>query len=170
MDKKTELRARAKELRKSLDVASISSGLCDKIFQNELYKTSKNVMIFYPKKYEVDLRKLLSDDKNFYLPRACGSDLAVCPYKIGDDLSVSEFGVSEPLSEKVSPDILDLVIVPALLADKNGYRLGYGGGYYDRFLKVVPDVKTICALPKELLVETLSCDDNDVKVDVVITY
>ena len=50
-------------------------------------------------------------------------------------MEISNFGIKEPCSEPVAPDILDLIIVPALMVDKNGYRLGYGGGFYDRFLK-----------------------------------
>ena len=127
-------------------------------------------MIFYPKQYEIDLRPLLSDNKNFYLPRVHEKSLEVCSYKIGDPLKISDFGVSEPTTPEESPKILDLIIVPALMTDKNGYRLGYGGGFYDRFLSANSNLKTICALPKELIVEALPCDDNDIKVDVVITY
>lgn len=168
MDKKTELRARAKELRKTLDMVKVSALLCEKIRNNEIYKTSKNVMLFYPMKNEVDLRGLLTDNKNFYLPRVFGRDLEVCPYKLGDKLQKSEFGVSEPVSDKVNPVVLDLVIVPALMADKNGYRLGYGGGFYDRFLAGVNAAKTICVIPKDLLVDELPHSENDIKIDIII--
>lgn len=167
MDKKTELRVKAKELRKSLDMARVSSELCDEIRKNDVYKSSENIMLFYPKTGEVDLRALLNDDKNFYLPRVCGDNLEVCPYRFDDKLVKSDFGVLEPESDAVNPKVLDLIIVPALSVDKYGYRLGYGGGYYDRFLEKNPDIKTLCALPKELVAEELPHDDYDVKIDYI---
>ena len=142
----------------------ISQNLTDKIRKLVVYKSAKHVMIFYPTKYEVDLRDLLRDDKNFYLPKVDGDNLLVCPYD--KNLIKSELNIMEPQTEPVKPDILDLVIVPALMADKEGYRLGYGKGYYDRFL---PDnIFSICAVPRELFVEKLPRDVFDKKVNLIL--
>ena len=73
----------------------------------------------------------------------------------------------EPCSNPVSPDIIDLVIVPALMVDKKGYRLGYGGGFYDRFLNKFK-VKTITCIPEIFVVDSLPYDDFDVKIDEII--
>ena len=164
MKSKTDLRIYAKELRKTLDITSISQNLVDVIRQSDIYKSAKNVMIFYPKKYEVDLRDLLNDNKNFFLPKMNGQDLLVCPYS--GDLEKANFDIMEPCTEPVDIEILDLIIVPALMVDKQGYRLGYGGGFYDRLLKTTI-AKTFSALPKELFVEKLPYDEFDVKVDKV---
>ena len=103
-------------------------------------------MLFYPMTYEIDLRKLLNDDKKFYLPKVSGKNILACPYT--ENLIKSAFGIMEPETLPVNPNILDLVIVPCMMADKNGYRLGYGGGYYDRFLSEI-DAKTITAKKKK---------------------
>lgn len=169
MNGKDELRNKAKEIRRNLDMKKVSAELCGEIRRSGLYKASKNIMLFYPKQNEVDLRELFGDDKNFYLPRVCGENLDVCPYKTGDDLEKSEFGVFEPTSAKTDSRILDLVIVPALASDRNGYRLGYGKGYYDRFLNGNRGIKTLCAIPKELIFDELARDDYDVKIDYIIT-
>ena len=168
MEDKNSLRIYAKNLRKNLQTADISEKATKLIRENLLYKNSQNVMLFYPAKYEIDLRELFHDNKNFYLPRVNGQNLDVCPYKVGDNLKKSDFGISEPACEAVDYQNLDLVIVPALMADRRGYRLGYGGGYYDRFLAKIPDVKKIVAIPKELYVENLPHDSHDIKVDAVI--
>ena len=169
MNGKNELRNKAKEIRRNLDMEKVSAKLCGEIRKSGVYKASKNIMLFYPKPNEVDLRELFGDDKNFYLPRVCGENLDVCPYKVGDDLKRSEFGVFEPTSAKTDSLVLDLIIVPALASDKKGYRLGYGKGYYDRFLNGNCDIKTLCALPKELVFDDLPHDDYDVKIDYIIT-
>ena len=168
MDKKTDLRTKMKELRKTLDMQNISKELVRLLKQNDYYKHSRNVMLFYPTKYEVDLTQILSDDKNFYLPRVNDKELEVCCYKLGDKLKKSKLGILEPVGEPTSLEILELVIVPALSADKNGYRLGYGGGYYDRFLKNYRG-KTLCAIPKELKIEHLPHDEFDIPVDTIIS-
>ena len=66
MDEKTALRIRAKNLRKIFDIKGVSALLSEAVRKSEIYKTAKNVMLYYPTKYEVNLLSLLSDDKNFY--------------------------------------------------------------------------------------------------------
>ena len=62
-----------------------------------------------------------------------------------------------------------MIIVPALVADKKNYRLGYGGGFYDRFLKENRNLKSILPIAQELVIEELPCEDFDEKVDIVIS-
>ncbi len=168
MKNKTELRLIAKNMRKSLDLEKISLALCKKIQQTDKYKRAKNVLIFYPLKYEVNLLSLLNDDKNFYLPRINNDILEICPYKLGDKLKESSFKTKEPLTEDVNADILDLILLPALAADKNNYRLGYGKGYYDRLLEKT-EVYTILPIAKELVFEKLPTENHDKKVNLIIT-
>ncbi len=167
MHKKTDLRTKAKTIRKGLDIKNISHSLCERVRDIEEFKTAKNVMIFYPLKDEIDFLELLDEDKNFYLPRMNGLSLNVCPYKKGDRLEVKAFGVKEPRTSPVSAKILDLIIVPALMADKNNYRLGYGKGFYDRLITHT-NAKTIVCLPKELIIDELPTEPHDKKVDMVI--
>lgn len=168
MQKKTELRKKAKELRKKLDIKKISRLICDEIRNLEEFKKAQNVMIFYPLKDEIDLLELLEEDKSFFLPRMTGLNLNVCPYKKGDKLEVKQFGVKEPKSHPVAPKSIDLIIVPALMIDANNYRLGYGKGYYDRLITKT-NATTVVALPKELYIEELPKESHDKPVDIVIT-
>ena len=169
-DKKTALRINAKNIRKSLSMDVVSSKLVSKIQQTAEYINAKHIMLFYPTKYEVNLLELLNDKtKEFYFPRVNGCELQVCPYSLGDELNKSRLNILEPCSNPINAKILDLIIVPALLVDSCGYRLGYGGGFYDKFLSEIrSDVKTICAIPKELFVEELPHDDFDIPVNKVI--
>ena len=165
---KKQLRKSAKGIRKSLDISTKSKVLTNLIRQNKIYQNSQNIMLYYPTKYEMNFLDLLNDNKNFYFPRVKGEELLVCPYKRGEKIEISNLGICEPCSTPVTPIILDLIIVPALMVDKNGYRLGYGGGFYDRFLKTLK-AKTICAIPKELLVEELPVEEFDLPMDIIIT-
>ena len=168
MDAKTLLRIRFKEERKKIDIADISNSIVSNIRQSDFYRNSSNVMLFYPLKYEINLLDLLKDDKNFYFPKVDGENLSVCPYDKRVGFEKSKLNIFEPCSIPVTPDVLDLIFVPALAVDKNNYRLGYGGGFYDRFLvnskalKVVPIFEGFVAteLPHE---------EFDIPVDYIIT-
>ena len=168
MYNKTDLRIWAKSIRKTLDMDKISNNAVRLIRENSLYKKAENILIFYPMKYEVNLLELLEDNKNFYLPKVCEKRLLICPFKSGDKLEKSDLNILEPCSISVNPNILNLIILPALMADEAGYRLGYGKGFYDRFLGENPDIKTILPIPKELFVTSLVHDDFDKTADIII--
>lgn len=167
MDKQ-QLRKWAKDERKRLDIVSLSSKLVQKLKDTEEYKQAKNIMLFYPKAGEINLLELLEDkSKKFYLPRICGQNLLCCPYDKGNELCESCFKTYEPVTSSVEKDLLNLVIVPALAVDKNNYRLGYGGGFYDRFLNSINAIKIVC-IPKVLIVENTYPEEHDVQIDRII--
>jgi 5-formyltetrahydrofolate cyclo-ligase len=85
------------------------------------------------------------------------------------DFKLSRFGTHEPGSgPAVPPSAIDLVVAPALAADRRGFRVGYGGGYYDRFL-----VKTRCpravAVYSACLLDRIVEDTHDIQMDYVVT-
>ena len=169
MQTKQQLRNWAKDERKKFDIKSISQILIKKLQDSDEYKFAKNIMIFYPKENEVDLLALLEDSsKNFFLPKISGDNLLCCPFGKENELCESCFKTKEPTTEPVQKSILDLIIVPALAVDKNNYRLGYGGGFYDRFLNGINATKLAC-VPKEFVVETVYSEEHDIKIDKVIT-
>lgn len=169
MSDKKLLRKEAKQIRKSLDIQKISAFLVEKLRKTREYGQAKNVLIYYPLDNEINLLALLNDsDKNFYLPKIDGQELLCCPFKEGDKTCLSCFKTCEPLTEPCEKSIIDLVILPALACDKNNYRLGYGGGFYDRFLKDYNGKKAVC-LPSELIVETIYPEEHDIPVDLIIT-
>ena len=166
---KEYLRKWAKEERKKLNIKELSFVLVQKLKKSDEYKQAKNVMIFYPLEYEVNLLWLLDDTtKSFYLPKIDGKNLLCCPYKKGDELCVSCFKTSEPLTNPVDESIIDLVVVPALAVDRNNYRLGYGGGFYDRLLSRIKTKSVVC-IAKEFVLDTVYFEAYDIAVDKAIT-
>ncbi|MCR5266501.1 MAG: 5-formyltetrahydrofolate cyclo-ligase [Cyanobacteria bacterium RUI128] len=168
MDKKREIRIRSKGIRKTLNIAEISNLIVANIRELDVYKSAEHVMLFYPLENEIDLRGLLSDGKKFYFPRVCGEDLEVCPYKLGDELSVSGFKVMEPVSAPVDKSVIDLVLVPALAVDEKFNRIGYGKGFYDRFAEGLRG-RRLVVIPDELVFDDVPSDANDRKCDGIIT-
>lgn len=167
MENKTDLRIKIKRLRKDLDIGYKSHMICDKIKSWDVFIKANNIMLFYPVKYEINLLDLRECGKNIFFPKVDGNDLYVCPdYGIFEK---SYFNINEPCSNPISPDILDLIIVPALAVDKSNYRLGYGGGFYDRFLALYPDIMTVTPICKEFIYEKLPTDNYDIPVNYVIS-
>jgi len=166
---KEELRIWAKNERSKLDMECLSGRFVANIRETEEYQSAKHVMLYYPLKDEINLLPLLDDsDKNFYLPKIHDKELLCCPYKKFDKLAESVFKTKEPTAEPIDKSILDLIIVPALVCDMNNYRLGYGKGFYDRFLNGIK-AKTISCVSKGLLVKTIEPEVCDIPVTKVIT-
>jgi len=170
---KDELRKNAIHTRNSLDMDEISNKIVKKILSNNIYQESKNIMIFYPLKGEINLLPLLEDkksaDKIFYLPRVKGKEMEVCKYSQGDELKISAFKTKEPTSESLDTNMLDLIFVPALMVDRNFNRIGYGKGFYDRFLsKNAKRAIKIVPIPSMLITKEIPTDCFDTKFDAII--
>lgn len=169
MHTKEELREQAKQIRSLLPIEQISVKIVENLRMVNIYDAAEHIMIFYPLEHEIDLLPLLDDDKSFYLPRVQGDELLVCPYKKGDELTTSAFGTKEPLTEPVDPGILNLVLVPALMVDKDFHRLGYGKGFYDRFLlKEELTALRIVPISSLLILNELPHDEHDAPIDIIV--
>lgn len=168
MNNKTPLRITAKSIRKTLDMQSKSFRAVELIKNLPEYLVAENVLLYYPLKTEINLLNLLADNKKFYLPKVYKDNLLICPFVNGDNLEKSSMNIYEPCSNPVNPEILDIIFVPALMADNDGYRLGYGGGFYDKFLAKYPEKFTVLPIAEELCVEKLPREDFDIKVEKVL--
>lgn len=169
MNNKTSLRLKSKEIRAGLDIKQISSLIVKNIIESEIFQKAQDIMIFYPLKDEINLLGLLDiSNKNFYLPRMNGKNLECCPYKKGDSLKVAKYNILEPQTECITCPKLDLIIVPALAIDMKGNRLGYGGGFYDRFLAKI-NTTTMVAVAEQLVFKNIPSEEFDIKMDYLVT-
>ncbi len=165
---KQQLRKWAKEERKKLDIYELSQNLVLKLQETKEYIQAQNIMLFYPLKDEINLLELLHDKtKKFYLPKIDGENLLCCPYSGDEELCISCFNTKEPMTPSVEKSIIDLVILPALAVDKNNYRLGYGGGFYDRFLVGINAKKVVC-ISKNFVLDSVYPETHDLPVDKLI--
>lgn len=168
---KQSLRKIAKEKRNTLDCSTLSKKVLRNLCSCDFYKNAQNIMCYYSIGNEVSTLELFSNKtKKWYLPRVDDENLLVCPYD-KDKLVEGKYKIIEPATMPVSDSKkLDLVIIPAVCADKKGYRLGYGKGYYDRFLKKLPkSCLRVILTYSELLFDDVFHDSFDEKSDYVIT-
>ena len=169
MTTKAELRQQAKILRKNLQQDICSEKIVSRILNWEKFNTAENIMLYYPVNNEISLLSL-PDDKTYFLPKVVENDIQVCPF-VKNRLVNGKFGIPEPVGETVENlNILDIIFIPALAADVRGYRIGYGGGYYDRFLQRLNN-RTIKVIPlySKLLLENIPTEPHDIKADFIVT-
>ena len=117
------------------------------------------------------LQEILAAKKTLVVPK-CISKGVMEAYPIHDlsKLQLGKYGILEPIPSgpAINPVNIDLCFVPCLTCSKDGKRLGYGGGYYDRYLTQANFFK-IALCRTSLLVEDLPVEEHDVKMDLVIT-
>lgn len=167
---KNELRKRAKQIRKTLDTKALSLSIKENLFSLPEFKNAKNIYCYYSFSDEVITTDYFADkSKNWFVPKVEGDNLLVCPFD-KNSLVKNSYGILEPTTKVISDlSIIDLIIIPALAIDKKGYRIGYGKGYYDRFLKQLPHNPTRVGLVfSDLIVENSYCNDFDEKLDIIV--
>ncbi len=139
--KRRELLNRRKIQDKDLALSK-SSQIQNALLTENIWKSATNIALYMPISGEVDTKILLEaawiDKKTVFLPRCNrqlkgNMDFFICNSYA--DLELGNYNILEPKSHTILWDnSFDLLILPAVGFDKNGYRLGFGGGYYDRFL------------------------------------
>lgn len=176
---KTSARAYFSSLRSSINNEmrlKKSQVICDKIAKSEAFLNCDTLLLYYPIKAEPSTLFLL--DEAFFRGISVAFPISIKEdytldfriVKSLDDLSVGAYGICEPRKDApvINPTEKTLCIVPALSFDKNRMRLGYGKGFYDRFLKNFKGY-SIGITYSELFCEKLPFDKNDIPVNLVIT-
>lgn len=165
---KIAARSLALEMRKGFDVDLASIKAIDEIINlNILFKYS-NVGIYYPIGKEINILKLMDiyPNKNFYLP-ITRDEISFIRYKKNDKLVKGSFKTMEPIGDIISRNQIEVFIIPCVAVGKDNRRIGYGKGYYDRYLENYNGLKIgICY--EKLSNLDVDCDLFDIKLDYVI--
>jgi len=180
------------------EVENKSSIIIDKIYQTEAYKESNIIMCYVNFKNEVItkgfIERCLNENKRIAVPlvqkisctqeelnKNCTESInkrkseivASEIYNLENDLSKGTFGILEPLPEnirEIDPRYIDMVIVPGVAFDLKRNRLGFGAGYYDRFLSKVRSNCIKIGICYEIqLMEDIPVSQYDIKMDMIIT-
>lgn len=165
---KQEARARAKERRKTLDMAAVGAAMANQLAGTALWRDAETIFCFVPLRDEPDtlplLRLALAQGKRLVVPRVLGGGRMELVTLDGlDALRPRAYGILEPVGGTVVQDLGPgaLALVPCLAADHTGRRLGRGGGYYDRFLGNYKG-KRLLLCPADLVWDAVPADAWDV--------
>ncbi len=117
-----------------------SQQICDALQQDRKFQVAKTILTYFSFRQEPDLMDLITQnpEKSWGLPRCVGQDLQWHYWQPGWTVTQHRYGMIEPDANLplVAVENVDLILVPCVAIDRAGYRLGYGGGYYDRLLSL----------------------------------
>lgn len=159
---------------------NMDNSIQKKLFTSDYYKNAKNIFIYISYGSEIDTKSIinraLNEGKKIYVPRTIFKDRVMDAVEIKslDNLSEDRYGILEPSFEEdaIDPDEIDLIIVPGTGFDKDGGRMGYGAGYYDRYFKKITNkskvVKLALAYDFQIL-NHVPMEKHDVSMDVIYT-
>jgi len=175
MDKKA-LRQTIREKKRAMTQQQIdekSRNLCEQFLATTQYQQAKTVYGYLPYNQEVRtvpiLERALADGKRIAVPKVYGDEMR---FIYLTDLSQVEkgcMGIPEPIEdEPVADDPTALVLMPGLAFDTSGHRIGYGGGFYDKYLAKEPNHPTVALCYDFQMLPAIQTDDFDIPVDCVL--
>ena len=177
-ENKQNLRRRTLAQRAAQDAAEKRAAdrkITERVLQSEIYRRASCMFTYVATPQEIDthalIRRALADGKTVCVP-LCGAQGRMSARRIDSlaELHPGTHGILEPdeAAQEIDPAMIDLIIVPALACDQDGFRLGYGGGYYDRFLaQATAAAVALCAEAR--LEERLPREPHDRRCGWIIT-
>lgn len=173
---KHELRGQIRSLKRQMAEAQIvekSEQLCRLFTATDAYRNAKSVYGYMSYNQEVRtlplLQQALKDGKRVAIPKCYGAEMR---FIWMDDLSKvekSSCGIPEPVADgPIADDETALVLMPGMAFDRQGHRIGYGGGFYDKFLAAEPTHPTVALCFDFQVVEQLPTEEFDIPVDLVL--
>ena len=175
MDKKS-LRAHIRRQKLELSeetILSASENLTAQFLAHPLYQKANTIYGYLPYNQEVRtwalLEQALKDGKTVAVPKVCGDEMRFIVMTDLSRVASGYAGIPEPVEDgPVANDPEGLVLMPGMVFDKQGHRIGYGGGFYDRFLAAEPNHPTIALCYEFQLLEHIPTEEFDIPVDCVL--
>ncbi len=175
MDKKA-LRREIREKKRAMSPEEIeerSARLGELFVQTEAYRNAKTVYGYLPYNQEVRtvpiLERAIRDGKRVAVPKVYGDTMRFLYLDDLTQVEKSDMGIPEPIAdEPVADDKTALVLMPGVAFDEAGHRIGYGGGYYDKFLAAEPNHPTVALCYDFQIFAHLDTEEFDIPVNLVL--
>ena len=152
------------------DIAS--EKIHENLKKNSSFVNAQNIACYFPIGSEVDthdvMLNILEQGKNLLLPRIIDENIEFYIVQNLEKLEKGSFEIMEPKDNCNRAKKIDCVLIPTVGASKSGIRLGYGKGYYDRFLVSTDAIKISLTYSKQI-VKSIPSDSHDIKMDWMIT-
>lgn len=171
---------RLRDRQTSSEIEQKSEDITDQVIQLHEYVRARGIACYVNKDSEVNTRRLIRNaldrEKRVLVPVVKKGEIELFFSELkdlGSDLAPGNFGIPEPRPEAVRPvslDEVDIIFVPGIVWDRDGYRLGWGRGYFDRAIKRLPSHVRSAGLAFNMqLINRVPRDQFDVPVNLVVT-
>lgn len=160
-----------------LERKKVERTLHKRLFSSEFWEKAKVIGLTLSQDLEWDTRAIVkqawAEGKQVAVPKSIHSTRELHFYEIDDfsQVEVGYYGIEEPIVEKttkIEKEGIDSLLVPGVLFNREGYRIGFGGGYYDRFLKDYTG-RTLSLIHSNQLIEELPVEEHDIPVQYICT-
>ena len=176
MVNKKELRSQIRQQKRAMTEGEIeekSRILGEKFRACPAYQQAQTIYGYLPYNQEVRtvpmLEQALADGKRVAVPKVYGEEMKFIYLTDLSQVSAGYAGIPEPISDgPVADDETTLVLMPGLVFDPQGHRIGYGGGFYDKFLSREPRHPTVALCYDFQMVDQLETERFDIPVDLVL--
>ena len=175
---KKDIRGKVKQYRKEATKEQIienSNRICETFLSLPEYKNATTVFAYVHTKNEVETKKVLEqcwkDKKTVAVPKVFGKHMKFYVIHSYEDLEEGYFGIPEPKHETLQEIICEdgLMILPGIAFDGFKHRVGYGGGFYDRYLEEHPNMKKIAFAFEFQMFEMVPYEAFDIQPEKIIT-
>ena len=166
---RTSLLSRRLDL-SSTELTKKSKSIQSTIINSVLFQKARTIGCYLPIKNEVMTKNLMefatNDSKIVAVPKIKDHMMVFQDYAFADQLRKNKFGILENEGQVIQPDEFDLIICPTIAADLHGNRIGYGQGYYDRYLLKAVNAKFVALIfDFQLIDERIIAEPHDVSMD-----
>ena len=173
---KQELRRTIRERKRAMteeEIVERSNALAEKFYHTPAYQAASTIYGYLPYNQEVRtipmLQRALDDGKRVAVPKVYGEEMRFIYLEDLTQVSKGYAGIPEPIADApVAEDQRALVLMPGLAFDPQGHRIGYGGGFYDRFLAQEPHHPTLALCYEFQMQAHLDTEEFDIPVDTVL--
>ncbi|MBR5569491.1 MAG: 5-formyltetrahydrofolate cyclo-ligase [Oscillospiraceae bacterium] len=173
---KCELRQLMKEKKRAMtpeQIEAASVRLGELFAQCAPYQQAETIYFYLPYNQEVRtlpmIEKAFADGKRVAVPKVYGDEMRFIYIEDLSGIAKGSFGIPEPVAdEPVANDPKALILMPGLAFDREGHRIGYGGGYYDKYLNAQPGHPTVALCYAFQMQSHLETEEFDIPVDLVL--
>ena len=173
---KQELRRAIRERKRAMteeEIVERSNALAEKFYNSPAYQAASTIYGYLPYNQEVRtvpmLQRALDEGKRVAVPKVYGEEMRFIYLEDLTQVSNGYAGIPEPIADApVAEDQQALVLMPGLAFDPQGHRIGYGGGFYDRFLAKEPHHPTLALCYEFQMQAHLDTEEFDIPVDTVL--
>jgi 5-formyltetrahydrofolate cyclo-ligase len=175
---KRELRERMRDVREALEPhrATVwSSAIVGSVHELPEVVAARTVTAYLSFGSEIPTGELIAifdtEGKRIGVPVVRDGEIVMVAFKPGDATARSDFGMEEPTAqEEIPPEEVDALVIPGLAFDRQGFRLGYGGGFYDRYVRRTrSETLRVGICFSDQVVDDVPHGDGDERVDRIIT-